>query len=127
VEMCGQMGDIYFFVNDTWHGRAPNMTGKRWMISRFGGFGTEYPFKDDIPLPDNIGELTGPLAESYNRNPVPNTNPNTLLRRMTQKRKTNLLTKMAAREKTEILKQFFSTPELAHARNTLVAKKANIA
>jgi|GEM_PF-3885291 len=124
VEMLGQMGDIYFFINDCWHGRAPNLTGKRWMISRFGGFGTEFPFKDDIPLPPDIDKLHGPLAECYNRNPVPNTVPDTLLRRIAYKRKPNVLTKLAAAEKDRILARFYSEPSVAAAREAVLAAQA---
>ena len=120
VELSGQMGDIYFFLNDAWHGRAPNMTEKRWMISRIGCFATDFPFKDDIPLNPGAEELEGPMGEHYNRNQTPNTQPDTLLRRMAYKRKANLLTRMAAREKDMLLTKFYSQPDIADVREAVL-------
>jgi len=117
VEISGQMGDIYFFLNDSWHGRAPNVTDKRWMISRIGCFATEFPFKDDIPLPAGMQNLKGPMGEHFNRNQTPNTQTDTLLRRMAYKRKSNLLNNMAAREKDKLLNKFYSQPDIAAARD----------
>ena len=115
VEMTGQMGDFYFFLNDVWHGRAGNMTGKRWMISRFGGFATEFPFKDDIDLPKGMDKLPKPWSSMFDTNPTPNTNPDTLIRRLTMSRKPDPLTYWAAKEKDKILKKFYAAPEQADA------------
>ena len=120
VEISGQMGDIYFFLNDSWHGRAPNVTEKRWMISRIGCFATEFPFKDDIPLPAGMQNLKGPMGEHFNRHQAPNTQPDTLLRRMAYKRKPNLLNRMAAREKDKLLTRFYSQPDVAAAREAVL-------
>ena len=96
AEMTGQMGDFYFFLNDVWHGRAPNTSGKRWMISRFGGFATEFPFKDDIPLPKGMDKMPKPWRTHFDKNPMPNTKADTLLRRMAVSRKRNSLAYWAA-------------------------------
>ncbi|MEO1040290.1 MAG: phytanoyl-CoA dioxygenase family protein [Pseudomonadota bacterium] len=110
-ELTGQMGDIYLFLNDCWHGRAPNTTGERFMLARIGGFASDFPFKDDIPLPDSISALPEPLRGHYNRSPRPNSDPNTLLRRMSRSRKPSLLTWLAAREKDRIVKQAIGSAE----------------
>ena len=115
LEMTGKMGDIYFFLNDTWHGRAANTTGKRWMISRFGGFATDFQFKDDIPLPKGMAQLPKPWSTHFDRNPVPNTDANSLLRRMAASRKRDPLTYWAAREKDKLMKKFYAAPEQAEA------------
>jgi len=112
-ELTGQMGDFYFFLNDVWHGRAGNTTGKRWMISRFGGFATEFPFKDDIDLPEGMDKLPEPWSTMFNTNPKANTNPNTLMRRLAMSRKPDPLTYWAAKEKDKILKKFYAAPEQA--------------
>ncbi|MDA8708021.1 phytanoyl-CoA dioxygenase family protein [Hellea sp.] len=122
VEISGQMGDLYLFLNDTWHGRAPNISGKRWMISRVGGFATDFPFKDDIPLPEDAHRLHGALETYYDRNPAPNTQTDTLFRRMNFKRKSNTLTRLAAMEKDKLLKEFYTRPEVAEAREALLQK-----
>jgi len=42
-ELLGEMGDIYFFFNQTWHGRAPNMSGQALAIARVGGHAAGHP------------------------------------------------------------------------------------
>jgi hypothetical protein len=36
VEIRGNAGDVYFFLNDAWHGRAPNKSGKKLMTVSVG-------------------------------------------------------------------------------------------
>ena len=115
VEMTGRMGDFYFFLNDSWHGRAANTTNKRWMISRFGGFATEFQFKDDIPLPAGMKNLPKPWSAHFDRDPAPNVDTNTLLRRMAAGRKRDALAFWAAKEKDKLVKQFYAAPEQAKA------------
>ena len=81
-ELSGRPGDIFFFVNATWHGRAANIHGQRNMIVRFGGFPTDFPFKDDIPLPPGIAHLPPTLRRRYDPAQPVNTDPTTLLRRI---------------------------------------------
>lgn len=48
----GRRGDFYIFINDTWHGREPNLqrhAGLRVMIGAFAA---------DVPYPDKVAELT---------------------------------------------------------------------
>jgi len=72
-EISGKAGDIYFFLNDTWHGRFGNSSGKQHMIARVGGFATEFDFKDDIPLPDETGCLDDRLFAFYSDKSPKNT------------------------------------------------------
>jgi hypothetical protein len=65
VEIRGQVGDAYLFLNDTWHGRAPNRQGKRFMTIRFGGFPTDFAFKNDLPVPKATAPLPPLLARRY--------------------------------------------------------------
>ncbi|MDE2166817.1 MAG: hypothetical protein KGJ66_10840 [Alphaproteobacteria bacterium] len=64
-EIRGMIGDIYFFFNDVWHGRAPNAQGKAFMTVRFGGFPTDFAFKNDLQLPPGIERLPPALRRSY--------------------------------------------------------------
>lgn len=63
TEIRGKPGDLYFFVNDVWHGRMANVQGKRFITVRFGGFANGYEFKDDIPLPENFENQATPLLK----------------------------------------------------------------
>jgi hypothetical protein len=48
VEATGTPGDFYFFLNDVWHGRYPNVHGRKTMIVLIGAFPTEFPFPDEV-------------------------------------------------------------------------------
>lgn len=65
IELNGSIGDLYFFLNDTWHGRAANITGQKLMMARIGGFSNDFEFKDDLPSQKNIGRLPGKLGKHY--------------------------------------------------------------
>lgn len=103
VEATGMMGDIYFFLNDTWHGRAANITGKRNMASRFGGFASDFAFKNDIPLPDTIKDLPEPLRSLYLGPWEVNEDKTTFINRMMKERAKKTahwpVTYLAAQEK----------------------------
>jgi len=98
VELSGRMGDIFFFFNDTWHGRAPNRTGKKFMLCRIGGFASGFKFKDDLPLPKPINVLPPLLAEYYSTKPQGATSY-ALIHQFSERRRDNLLTKAAFHEK----------------------------
>ncbi len=51
VESTGAAGDVFYFFNDTWHGRSPNLHGRRTTVLFLGLFPTEFPFPDDVRLP----------------------------------------------------------------------------
>ena len=65
VEMKGTFGDIYFFLNDVFHGRAVNSTGRKLMMSRFGGFSSAFEFKNDIRVPSFPPEFPNVISELY--------------------------------------------------------------
>lgn len=123
VELCGQMGDIYFFLNDTYHGRAPNVTGQKWMIARTGCFGTEFPFKNDIPLPDGLENLPEPLRTHFRTDQAPNMKSNTLLRRMAFARKSDPLVEKAAAEKDSVLSEFYRQPQISPLLHDVLTAK----
>lgn len=86
TEVRGHLGDIYFFVNDVWHGRAPNVHGGRNIMVRIGGFASEFEFKDDIGLPENPDVLPDSVARHYRKTQPMNNDGTTLLQRI-QRRK----------------------------------------
>lgn len=51
VEATGAAGDVFFFSNDTWHGRFPNLHGRKTTVLFLGVFPTEFPFPDDVRVP----------------------------------------------------------------------------
>src|SRR5207245_2300037 len=80
--MLGKKGDWYFFFNDTWHGRQPNLSGKRLMMVRFGGFATDFTFPEDIPRPQFPDHLPESLRYRYSIAPPKNTQSDSILQRM---------------------------------------------
>jgi hypothetical protein len=48
----GRRGDFYIFINDTWHGREPNLRGHQGLRVMIGAFAS------DIPYPDRVAELS---------------------------------------------------------------------
>ncbi len=71
----GKPGDFYIFLNDTWHGRVPNMHGQRGMIVMAGGFPTDYPFPDE-PQPFDPVQLNK-IPPTYRRIAARDLPPNT--------------------------------------------------
>lgn len=98
VEIRGEAGDIYFFLNDVWHGRAPNLSGKSFMTIRFGGFPTDFPFKEDLPLPAGIEKLPPTLKARYSQNQPINSKKDLLIHK-TRTQKANWLYRLACKEK----------------------------
>lgn len=98
VEIKGNTGDIYFFLNDAWHGRAPNKRGGKFMTIRFGGFPTDFPFKDDLPLPAGAENLPPALRKRYSADQRKNSG-NGLLIHTTRKSKPDLVLALAHWEK----------------------------
>ena len=99
TEIRGKPGDIYFFLNDIWHGRAPNVHGSRNIMVRIGGFATEFEFKDDMGMPDNLEILPASVAVRYNREQIANSDHSTLMQRIAQRKRGPGLPECAAREK----------------------------
>lgn len=62
----GKQGDVYFFANgETWHGRLPNMNGRRTMICLMGCAATKPEFLNSrIAVPDaTLAKLPPALAK----------------------------------------------------------------
>lgn len=104
VEIVGGLGDIYFFLNDTWHGRFPNRSGKELMISRVGGFSTDFSFKDDLPLPFEVERLPYKLRSLYADDQPMNCNSETLMRKILSRSSLSSVREKAAEEKVELMR-----------------------
>jgi hypothetical protein len=50
-EGAGRCGDLFFFFNDVWHGRYPNLHGRQSMLMLLGAFPTDFPFPDEVTPP----------------------------------------------------------------------------
>ena len=48
----GKQGDFYFFINDVWHGREPNIEGRTPIKVMIGAFPSDMPFPDKVVPPD---------------------------------------------------------------------------
>jgi hypothetical protein len=85
----GKPGDFYIFLNDTWHGRVPNLHGQRGMVVMAGAFPTDFPFPDDpAPFPADVVDKLPPTWRRVVARDLPvNTEKNTLLRRMLAERR----------------------------------------
>jgi len=97
-EIRGKAGDVYFFLNDTWHGRAPIKQGGRFMTMRVGGYPTDFPFKDDLPLPPGYDALPPRLKRRYGARQPQNTEHGLVIHRARKERGT-LLSRLAHFEK----------------------------
>ncbi|GGG94342.1 hypothetical protein GCM10007420_07310 [Glycocaulis albus] len=77
TEIIGKPGDVYFFLNDAWHGRWPNTTGRQLMTIRFTLYPSELAtFPPRIfPVPRNYPEI---LRRHYSES-LPDNAPNTTL------------------------------------------------
>lgn len=54
----GKKGDVYIFLNDTWHGRQPNLHGNKGMRLMIGCF------PNDIPYPDIVKPVSGEILNT---------------------------------------------------------------
>lgn len=106
VEMRGKPGDMFFFLNDLFHGRWPNRTGKRLMLVRYGGFSSAFPFKADLCTPqvfhDN-GEKVARLFGSQRQIPK---SQDILLCHIRDHVRLDPLEEAAAEEKQKVVAQF---------------------
>jgi len=80
--MLGKKGDWYFFFNDTWHGRQPNLHGKQLITVRFGGFATDFEFPEDIPVPRFPSHVSQAYRDRYRADQPRNTDPTSILQQM---------------------------------------------
>ena len=91
-ELSGKPGDVYFFLNDLWHGRGPNVHGERNIIARLGGFPTDFPFTGpDVTLPrTGLEDLPPTLRRRFARDQPVNDDPTSFLRELHARRRKSL-------------------------------------
>lgn len=72
----GKAGDVVIFINDTWHGRHPNLNGKQTMISLAGLFSSNDPYPDEVPVPSDevLAKLPPQLRAVVDQSLPPNPN-----------------------------------------------------
>jgi ectoine hydroxylase-related dioxygenase (phytanoyl-CoA dioxygenase family) len=99
VEMAGAPGDVYFFLNDVWHGRAPNIRGSKNIILRFNGYPTEFEAPENVPLHAACAGYTGEIGRRFSRQQVRNSDSTTLMQRMMGRKPRRNLVAVAAWEK----------------------------
>lgn len=51
AEASGRAGDVYLFSNELWHGRQPNLHGRRSMVVLIAFYPRHMPFPVDVPAP----------------------------------------------------------------------------
>jgi Phytanoyl-CoA dioxygenase (PhyH) len=80
-EANGRAGDFFYFFNDTWHGRYPNVHGRNSMIVLIGVFASECSFPDQVtPPPANVLAAMPPKVRAAAAlTEPPNTNQDTLI------------------------------------------------
>jgi putative 2OG-Fe(II) oxygenase len=68
TEATGLRGDFYFFFNDTWHGRYPNVHQRQSMVVLVGLFPAEIPFPDKVaqPGPETLARLPPAVRRAVN-------------------------------------------------------------
>ncbi len=105
VEMKGTFGDIYFFLNDVFHGRAVNSTGRKLMMSRFGGFSSAFEFKNDICIPSFPLKFPEVISELYRPKPKFEVDDSFLLGEISLGRKGGDLQHLARLEKMILINE----------------------
>jgi len=88
--VSGKKGDVYFFINDTWHGRQPNLEGRETMVLLIGGSSPDMKLHHAIKMPP--AELMADLPESIrkafcDRNKPQNPSEETIIKKMLANRK----------------------------------------
>jgi hypothetical protein len=89
----GKQGDFYFFINDVWHGREPNMNGRTGIKFMIGAFPSDEPFPDKVVPPDEatLAKLPPLVRKAASQaSPAPSSEtPNTILQRVRRHRAEN--------------------------------------
>ena len=84
----GRAGDFYLFLNDTWHGREPNLAGHQGLRIMVGAFPADMPYPDEVrPLTDEVLARLPPALRAAAPQPRPTdvpTAPKPLLEAMWQ-------------------------------------------
>ncbi len=108
-EITGGPGDLYFFLNDTFHGRWHNKSGKKLMAIRFGGFSSAFKFKDDKPRPYAEHRLAKQLENLYGPKPKIPWNDDILLCHPKDNPQNIEIFENAVIEKQQLFKEFSKT------------------
>jgi len=82
--MLGRAGDWYFFFNQVWHGRQPNLRGKRLVTVRFGGYATdpEFAYREDTPVPAWPAHVSASYSERFRPGKPVNAGTASIIQRM---------------------------------------------
>ena len=86
----GRRGDFYVFINDTWHGREPNLHGHSGLRVMIGAFAADVPYPDDVAmLPPGVLEKLPPALRRVAPQPraPAAARPKPILDEMAQKQK----------------------------------------
>lgn len=116
IEIRGKPGDLFFFLNDTFHGRWPNRSAKPLMLVRFGGISSAFPFKADLPLPQLHHDSGDAIARLFGPQRTVTPSPEILLCRIRNGPRIDPLEEEAAAEKRQLLAELLeSRPALQEA------------
>jgi hypothetical protein len=80
----GKQGDLYFFINDVWHGREPNTHGRSGIKVMIGAFPADDPFPDKVVPPDQatLAKLPPLVRRAAGQYPAPAPTSDTILKRL---------------------------------------------
>jgi hypothetical protein len=80
----GKQGDVYFFINDVWHGREPNIHGRSGIKVMIGAFPADDPFPDEVIPPDRaiLAQLPPLVRRAAGQTAVPVAAGGTILKRV---------------------------------------------
>jgi hypothetical protein len=123
----GKPGDFYIFLNDTWHGRVPNLHAERAMIVMAGGFPTDFPFPDE-PAPfdsDMVNSLPPTYRRVAARDLPANTEKNSIIHRLAAERLRERPTDLFwwSRKERELMVAFFTVTQKV---NVFFTQKMNV-
>jgi putative 2OG-Fe(II) oxygenase len=80
----GKQGDLYFFINDVWHGREPNTHGRSGIKVMIGAFPADDRFPDKVVPPDQatLAKLPPLVRRAAGQYPAPAPTSDTILKRL---------------------------------------------
>ena len=70
---AGKEGDVYLFLGDLWHGRQPNVNGRKGTVLFIGLFPQEIPFPHPVEIPKDevLDQLPAALRKIVNYDKLP--------------------------------------------------------
>lgn len=88
AEACGRQGDAYLFTNELWHGRQPNLHGRRGMVALFALYPASYPFPAGTrrPEPAVVERLPPALREALREDQPGEIDPSCLIEQIRLRR-----------------------------------------